>query len=370
MSNALVVSPSRSLDLPLGALFSPKELVVGPSTTKAEYQRLVSGLAKIDDAEKIWICDALLWSMNKFGIVDGVELSHAATGYTKGTCKKLAHIASRFTPEHRPDGFTRAHFKALLPFPQEWLNSWLPTVSNRKLSASGVRQLAIEQFGSDPSRRPVKKTRNVSISATLYAALRELNQTQPSALVEAILTAWLSAPPEEQSACLAVAAESKKEAKNEHQREKRAKDAEKIAEKNAARDAREAEALKAKEEKKEFYAAERLKREAECVARKAEKIAAREAAKRSRHCDDVALYAESLGKEVRWPTKEEADEVAVKFSAARGYLIESFLCDKCSQWHVQRAVGTIIGDDQASDHAENYAERVPPREVVLDDSFI
>ena len=54
--------------------------------------------------------------MNKFGIVDGVELSHAATGYTKGTCKKLAHIASRFTPEHRPDGFTRAHFKALLPF--------------------------------------------------------------------------------------------------------------------------------------------------------------------------------------------------------------------------------------------------------------
>ena len=55
-------------------------------------------------------------------------------------------------------------------------------------------------------------------------------------------------------------------------------------------------------------------------------MAAREQPK-GRGTATTLLYAESLGEEVRWTTKEEEDEVAVKFSTARGYLIESFLCN-------------------------------------------
>jgi hypothetical protein len=344
MSAALTISSSPSLVLPAGALFHPKMLQIGPSTSKVEYQQLCSGLAKIDDAEKIWICDAVLFGMNKFGKEEGSELAHTATGYTKGTCKKLAYIAERFTPEHRPDGFTRAHFKALLPFPQDWLNSWLPTVCDCRLSASSIRALAVESFGSDPSQRPMRKMRAVSIPAALYARLAEVSPTQKvSTLAEAIFIEWLGRSPEEQQFCIAVAAEQKRQQKNERQRQRNAKRAEREAERKAARDKREAEALARKEEIAAFKEAERTKLSADKEAERAAAIAAKAKKKAVAHCQKIAEFTKRQGKHSQWATKSEADEV-IKNAPH----LESYACD-CGQFHIRRAVGACPSDGKLSD---------------------
>src|SRR5271156_1316188 len=122
MSNALVVS-QRKLALPDCARFNPVALEISGSCTQDEFRRLGAALVALDTADGLWTCDLAQFAITRWGKDEGVELAHTATGYTKGTCKKLAYIAARFTPEHRPDGFTRAHFKALLPFPQDWLNT-------------------------------------------------------------------------------------------------------------------------------------------------------------------------------------------------------------------------------------------------------
>ena len=140
MSVSLVVSQPRRLALPDACLFAPTELSIPDSLSQADFQKLGTALCKVDSASDLWVCDYIAHGIRQWADA-GLALSKAATGYTKGTCKKLAYIAQRFTPEHRPAGFTRAHFKGLLPFPQDWLNTWLPTVSVR-VSSNGIRALA------------------------------------------------------------------------------------------------------------------------------------------------------------------------------------------------------------------------------------
>jgi hypothetical protein len=336
MTNALTTQ-TRSLAIPESCLFSPAALSIPAAITKEDFQKLGAALVALDTADGLWTCDLAHFAITRWGKEEGGALACTATGYTKSTCKKLAYIAERFTPEHRPDGFTRAHFKALLPFPQDWLNTWVPTVANRRLSAKGIRALAVEQFGSDPSQRPSKKTRAIHIQATIFEQLRELNQTQPSALAEAIITAWLGKSPEEQSDCLAVAAESKRVQKNERQRKRNAKKAEREAEKAAIRDKREAEALARKAERQAFYEAEAVKKEAEKLARKAAEEQRRAAKKKTEHCAKIAAYTASQGKPSQWLTKEEADAVIVGNTA-----LESYSCD-CGQYHIRKAQRSTEG---------------------------
>jgi hypothetical protein len=355
MSAALTVQQPRHLALPDCARFNPVALEISGSCTQDEFRRLGAALVALDTADGLWTCDLAQFAITRWGKDEGVELAHTATGYTKGTCKKLAYIAERFTPEHRPDGFTRAHFKALLPFPQDWLNTWLPTVASRRLSASGIRALAVEQFGSDPSQRPMRKMRAVSIPAALYARLAEVSPTQKvSTLAEAIFIEWLGRSPEERQFCIAVAAEQKREQKNERQRKRNAKRAEREAERKAARDKREAEALARKEEIAAFKEAERTKLSADKEAERAAAIAAKAKKKAVAHCAKIAQYTERQGKPSQWPTKAEADEV-IKNAPH----LESYACD-CGQFHIRRAVGANPSDGNESADTltrPTYAER-------------
>jgi hypothetical protein len=396
MSAALTISSSPSLALPAGAMFHPKMLTIGASTDRAEYQQLGAGISKIDDAGKIWVCDWALWGLRKFGQEDGLELAHAATGYTKGTLKKLAYIAERFAPEHRPDGFTRAHFKALLPFPQDWLNTLLPTVSNRRLSASGIRALAQEAFGSDPSLRPTRKTRAVSIPSALYTRLAEVSPTRKvCVLVEAVLDAWLSKPPEEQASALAVAAESKRERKNERQRNRTKKQkAEEPgtadvryqlklyeAAQKAAREAQKAPVGDRRTEGNDFQSAQphpetsattdiprpdyetRRKQQIEAGAQPIP-------AKERKYTSSVKIvftacrgnsYIESKEGQMsrfsaaaradRFFTLEKAEAAALEYSADRGYTVFAALCANCSTshkpvWHVFRERPVSLGGQE------------------------
>ena len=357
MSTALAVQ-HRRLALPESCLFAPTELSIPETLTQNDFSSLGKALSSVDQASDLWACDYALAGQKRWGD-EGLKIAALATKLSVGYLKVSARIAERFDPARRFPSLTREHYRGLCCFPVVFTDTWLPTVVEKGFGAKTLRALAVEAFGSDPKACYAKnKKRQVSIPETLFAHLKELSPIPKVAVfIEEILLDFVSNAVPEQKARIAAALLTREEAN--HQRH-RAERNEKIAAKAAARDKIEAEKLAQKEEKQAFYEAEAAQRAAEKEARKAEKIAAREAAKRSKHCDDVALYAESLGKEVRWPTKEEADEVAVKFSAARGYLIESFLCDKCSQWHVQRAVGTCPSDDPASDHAAtrpNYTQR-------------
>jgi hypothetical protein len=346
---ALTISDSHNLAIPAGALFHPKMLTIGVSTSRAEYQRLGQGLSRLDDASQLWSCDFCLFGIRNWGKEDGLQLAHEATGFTKGTCKKLAYIAERFTPEHRPDGFTRAHFRALLPFPQDWLNTWLPTIENRRPSSKGVRALAIEAFGSDPSQRPsLKKMTSVSIPSALYARLVELNATHPSELVEAIVTAWLTTSPEEQASALAVAVEIKRERKNQRSRERRKEKKPKV-EKPAPEKIVEPadvkyQVKKLEESKRQTYA----ERRQEQLANGAEPVPVKERKYTSKvricftECRGKAfversgrggrltpLYSPTSGPS-SYSDEAKAEAAAAEYSADRGYLCEAFFCVACS----------------------------------------
>ena len=92
MSSALAVQP-RHLDLPLGSCFRPEELIIAPSTTRAEYQKLGAGLSKLAMADKLWQCDFALWGMKRFGADEGLRLAREATSLSAGLLERCARIA-------------------------------------------------------------------------------------------------------------------------------------------------------------------------------------------------------------------------------------------------------------------------------------
>jgi hypothetical protein len=191
MSAALTVEP-RHLDLPLGALFRPEELVIGPSTTAAEYQQLGAGLSKLANADKLWQCDYALWGMKKFGAKDGLELAALSTGLRTSFLKRCARIAERFDPSRRYPNLTCHHYARLIVFPAEFTDKWLPTVCDRGLSAPALRSLAVEVYGSDPAAAYTKKKkRRVSLSLALYSRISEFAPNKVGCFVEHILENWL-----------------------------------------------------------------------------------------------------------------------------------------------------------------------------------
>lgn len=329
MNTSLAVADQNHFTLPVGALFHPKTLTIGASTSRAEYQRLGAGLQKIDDAGEIWSCDFCLFGIRNWGEKEGLELAHGATGFTKGTCKKLAYIAERFTPEHRPDGFTRAHFRALLPFPQDWLNEWLPTVEKLRLSSKGVRALAVEAFGGDPSIRPVKTLTSVRIPSALFARLQQLNTTHPAALVESIVTSWLDSSPELQASALAAAAEIRRERKNERSRVYRKKVK------------KEKPAPKPKEEIKEpadvrwqleRFRKAQIKAGVEPIPSKSQP--ARKASNRLRVMWSACRTAIGQGCPAKFASEESARKAEEKNAEDCGYHEDVVFCKVCDAWHV------------------------------------
>ena len=228
-----------------------------------------------------------------------------------------------------------------------------PRVEQRDSSASRLK-LSVPILANDLLLR---KKRTVSIPAALYAQLVDLNQTQPSALVEAILTTWLSKSPEEQRACLLVAGLLKREEKNESEREKRAKIAEREAAKAERRAKREAEKLAQKAERRAFYeaeraaaAAERDKREAERVSQRAARKAENEqlrlkqaaekeetaAKQKSIRGIEPSLYGKcKIGKVSKFSSLDEAAAAAERYSAVKGYDLEGFACEKCNGFHIR-----------------------------------
>jgi hypothetical protein len=191
MSSALVAQP-RSLDLPLGALFSPIEMQIGPSTSQAEYQKLGAGLRKLDNASELWTADFSLFGVRTWGKEQGLQLAHDATGLSKFFLYKTSFVAARFTPEHRLPGYKYSAYRELMPFPPEWAYAFLTRHGGEKLSSRSLRALAVKEFGEEPYKAKQPKKRNVSIRSEIYARLAQHSASQKVAsFIEQILEDWL-----------------------------------------------------------------------------------------------------------------------------------------------------------------------------------
>jgi hypothetical protein len=191
MSCALTVSP-RSLDLPLGALFSPTEMQIGPSTSQAEYQKLGAGLRKLDNASELWTADFSLFGLRTWGKEQGLQLAHDATGLSKFFLYKTSFVAARFAPEHRLPGYKYSAYRELMPFPPEWAYEFLARHAGEKLSSKSLRALAVKEFGSEPYKAKQPKKRNVSVRCELYARLAQHSPSQKVAsFIEQILGDWI-----------------------------------------------------------------------------------------------------------------------------------------------------------------------------------
>jgi hypothetical protein len=223
-AGALIVQrPSLSSLAVPGAMFSPTELQIGPSTSQDEFVRIGKALSAIDSASDLWQCDYSLHAMRRWGQDDGLTLAAIATGLSKFFLKRCARIAERFTPERRYPNLNRNHYRVLLPFDQAQIDAWLPTIADQKrLSAKSLRALAVEKFGEPvTAKQPSKHA--VQIRETLWTRLAQHAPSRKTVvLVELILNEWLSKPPDQQAIILA-SEELRREQKRECSQKRRAR---------------------------------------------------------------------------------------------------------------------------------------------------
>ena len=203
MSSSLMVSaPRPSLDsiahIP-GALFCPTELQIGPTTTRAEYERLGKALAALETADDLWMCDFTLWGLTRFGRDEGLAIACAATKMSKHYLGRCARIAQVFTPDRRRPELNKTHYMKLLAFDQEKIDGWLPTVDLKNVSARSLYLLAVDAFGKPDPKTQSPQGKSVWVREDLWARLAPHAPSRKiSTLVELILEHWLASPQTEQ----------------------------------------------------------------------------------------------------------------------------------------------------------------------------
>jgi len=223
MRLALTVHQPRHLTMPDSALFSPTELALPAHLSQSDYSKIGSAITKIDTASEMWVADYALAGMRLFGEESGIALAGEATELSRFYLKKCATVANRFTPEKRFSSFKFSHYRYLMPFPVEFTDRWLPTVADKKIGSNSLRALAVEAYGSEPSKAKQPKRRNVAIRSELYARLVDHSPTRKVVgLIDLILEDWLKKPLEEQAIVVALA-ELQREQKKCSSRKRRAR---------------------------------------------------------------------------------------------------------------------------------------------------
>jgi hypothetical protein len=422
MSTSALVSQPRHLALPECALFNPVALEISDACTQDEFSRIGRALSALGTADQLWECDLAWFAKRKGWLKIASEATGIGVTHLEKRLARVAEVfppTRRYSHLRKTH-----YVKLIAFADQPLLHPWLATLADREhISARSLYLLAVEEFGAPDPKTNDSKKRQVALREDIWARLSAHALSKNiSSLVELILKNWLDCPQSERELIVAdlelrrqkhnaaardarergkeqrraereaemrarqekreaeklsqkaekqafyeaeavKRAAEKAERKAEREAAMKARNAEKIAAKAAAREKKEAEKAPQKEQIAAFKAAERVRKEAELMAQRAERAAraaAREAAKRAKRCNDVAEYAKRVGKSVRWETQSEADDVAREFSIARGYLITSFLCEKCEKWHVQRAepANPTAGNElDVAEHRPNYAER-------------
>jgi hypothetical protein len=213
MSAALTLQP-RHLALPDACLVTPSQLSIPRSISKEDFLAVAAKLKALGQAEDFWLADAASFA-KKWD--DGLQLMAETVGRTKYHLVRVSQIAERFTPAKR-FSYTVAHLRALMPFPDEFLDRFLPSAANLNLSVKALRARAETEFGSNPYKPQQPKKRSVPLRASLLAQLSERAPRKVSVLVERICDEWLSKSTEQQASLLA-GEELQKEQKKQKPRE-------------------------------------------------------------------------------------------------------------------------------------------------------
>lgn len=186
MSAALTVQP-RHLSLPDACLVTPSQLSIPRSISKEDFLAVAAKLKALGQAEDFWLADAASFA-KKWD--DGLQLMAETVGRTKYHLERVAQIAERFTPAKR-FSYTVAHLRAPMPFPDEFLDSFLHSAANLNLSVKALRARAETEFGSNPYKPKNPTKRSIPLRASLVAQLSERAPRKVSALVERICESWL-----------------------------------------------------------------------------------------------------------------------------------------------------------------------------------
>jgi hypothetical protein len=356
----------RHLSLPSQCLFAPTELSIPASISKSEFSRLGRALSQIDQADALWRCDYALAGIQQFGKEQGLALAAEATKLTEFNLYKCSFVARKFPPHKRFPNLLFSHYRDLLPFPDEFLDKWLPENADKQCSPRSLRALAVAAFGREPhTGNKATKKRTLSIRAELFARIQQHSPTQQiHQFVEVILESWLAAAPSAGKTAPPDSPSSGNEADDSSPRQtyaerRAAQKAARLAAKEAAAQQRRetTEANKARREA-ERLAAEQ-KRNAKRTAEEQQKAELKAAGKFKSKVQIAFVDCKGSGKDfldtkkgaVRIPKQntadrfhalEEALEAAREYSLDRHYAVLPFVCAHCSAgrnpvWHLRAA---------------------------------
>jgi hypothetical protein len=185
--NALTISQPRHLELPEACLVTPSQLSIPQSISKEDFLAVAAKLKALGQAEDFWLADAAHFA-KKWN--DGLQLMAETVGRTKYHLVRVAQVAERFTPAKR-FSYTVAHLRVLMPFPDEFLDHFLPSAANFNLSVKALRIRAEEEYGYNPYKPKNPKKRSVPFRADLWARLQAHAPKRVSALIERICEDWL-----------------------------------------------------------------------------------------------------------------------------------------------------------------------------------
>jgi hypothetical protein len=143
MSTSALTVQQRHLALPEACLFAPSQLSIPRSISKEDFLVVAAKLKTVANAEDFWLADAAHFA-KKWD--DGLQLMAETVGRTKDHLVRVAQVAERFVAARR-FSYTVAHLRWLMPFPDEFLDRFLPSAANLNLSVKALRARAENEFG-------------------------------------------------------------------------------------------------------------------------------------------------------------------------------------------------------------------------------
>jgi hypothetical protein len=174
--------------------------VISASWSESEFSAACTAVAALERDTKLWLADAALWAIERFGKEKGLQLVHEATGLKKCSLNHASYTAKAFPPEKRFD-YNYNSLRFMKPFKNAdatWTDDFLARHQADKVSSRDLRALAQKEYaGKDgEKKKPVKvKSSNkcsVTLTTSLYARLRMHSADRKiSVLIEEICEQWL-----------------------------------------------------------------------------------------------------------------------------------------------------------------------------------
>jgi hypothetical protein len=179
--------------------------IISKGCSESEFITTVTIVAALERDTKLWLADASLFAIKRWGRDRGLQLLHEATGFKKASLNSASYTAAAFPPEKRYDyGFN--HLRFMKPYAHadaSWTDAFLARHQDDKVSSRDLRSLAQREYAGkdgESKKKPVvcrsPKKCSVTIRADIFARLRLHNADgKISVMIDRILEEWLSKQP-------------------------------------------------------------------------------------------------------------------------------------------------------------------------------